>query len=193
MGFRIMGALPSVFSILLEEVERQAILHRIKNRFQCDIHKDALLQLEHEEDFVAAKGVIIGAFTVICVVNDNPKKNNSRLEIGQNTHIHELNNIRASGGRISIGEKCLVSQQVSIIAANHLFLRGLPIQNQPWDERKTGVIIGDDVWIGCGAQILPGVQIGSGAIVAAGSVVNSAVPENTIVGGVPARVIGSRS
>jgi acetyltransferase-like isoleucine patch superfamily enzyme len=54
------------------------------------------------------------------------------------------------------------------------------------------VEIGEDVWIGAHAVVLPGVRIGSGAVVGAGAVVNRDVPPNTIVGGVPARVIGDR-
>ena len=49
--------------------------------------------------------------------------------------------------------------------------------------------IGKSVWIGSNATILPGVTIGNGAIVAAGAVVTKDVPENTIVGGVPAKII----
>ena len=49
--------------------------------------------------------------------------------------------------------------------------------------------IGKNVWIGSNATVLPGVSIGDGAIVAAGAVVTKDVPENTIVGGVPAKVI----
>lgn len=52
------------------------------------------------------------------------------------------------------------------------------------------IVIGDYVYIGTGAQILPGVTIGDGSIVAAGSIVTKSVPENVIVGGNPARIIG---
>ena len=51
------------------------------------------------------------------------------------------------------------------------------------------VVIGKNVWIGANSTILPGVTIHDGAIIAAGAVVTKDVPENMIVGGVPARVI----
>lgn len=51
------------------------------------------------------------------------------------------------------------------------------------------VNIGNDVWIGGNVTILPGVTIGNNVIVAAGAVVTKDVPDNTLVGGVPARMI----
>lgn len=51
------------------------------------------------------------------------------------------------------------------------------------------VVLGDRVWIGAGAIILPGVIVGDGAVVAAGSVVTADVPSQTVVAGNPARVI----
>lgn len=54
---------------------------------------------------------------------------------------------------------------------------------------KSGISIGNDVWIGMGATILPGVKIGNGVTVLAGAVVSTNVPDYAIVGGVPAKVI----
>lgn len=51
------------------------------------------------------------------------------------------------------------------------------------------IIIGDDVWVGMDSIIMGGVTIGNGSVVAAGSVVTKSVPENVLVGGVPAKII----
>ena len=51
------------------------------------------------------------------------------------------------------------------------------------------VRIGDDAWLGANVTVLPGVTIGNGAVVAAGAVVSRDVEENTVVGGVPARLL----
>lgn len=50
------------------------------------------------------------------------------------------------------------------------------------------IIIGDNVWIGANAVVLPGVKIGNGVVVAAGSVVNCDIPDNVMVAGVPAKI-----
>jgi len=59
-------------------------------------------------------------------------------------------------------------------------------------QAKNNVILKDDVWIGCNAIIMRGVTIGKGAVVAAGAIVTKDVPPYSIVGGIPAKVIGQR-
>jgi acetyltransferase-like isoleucine patch superfamily enzyme len=114
------------------------------------------------------------------------------LEIGDSTYIGQFTNIRASGGEIRIGVKCMISQFVTIVASNHSTALGRPMVEQPWSMDKTGVSIGDDVWIGAGSCILPGVTIGNGAVIAANSVVTCNVESNAIVAGSPARVLRYR-
>lgn len=92
---------------------------------------------------------------------------------------------------ISIGDNTVVGAYSYIISANHRFdSRESPIRDQGF--QGAPVHIGDDVWIGTHAVILPGVTIGKGAIIAAGGVVNRNVPEYEIWGGVPARFIKKR-
>jgi acetyltransferase-like isoleucine patch superfamily enzyme len=66
------------------------------------------------------------------------------------------------------------------------------MSDQPWDTRRTGVTIGDDVWIGTHTTILPGVTIGSGCVIGAGAVVSSNIPEYAVAAGVPAKIIRQR-
>jgi acetyltransferase-like isoleucine patch superfamily enzyme len=92
---------------------------------------------------------------------------------------------------LTIGRNVLVAHNASLIAEDHGFAsRRIPIRQQP--KTRGPVVVGDDVWIGCGARVLKGVTIGTGAIVAAGAVVTHDVPPYAIVGGVPARVIAMR-
>lgn len=69
---------------------------------------------------------------------------------------------------------------------------GVEIKDEARNERADPVIIGNDVWIGAGANILNGIEIGDGAVIAAGAVVNKSVPPYCIVGGVPAKTLKYR-
>jgi len=168
------------------------VIINLEKKFKCTIESSVKLYFDSQDDLFIAKGVYIGPYTDIHVVNDLNKRNSS-LSIGERTSIGELNNIRASGGKIVIGKKCLISQHISIIAANHTAGIGNYIMDQPWSEKNNFVIIGDDVWIGCGAIILPGVKIGNGAIIGAGSIVTADVEENAIVVGSPAKFVKFRN
>jgi galactoside O-acetyltransferase len=108
-----------------------------------------------------------------------------QLALGSQIDIGEYTHIRASGG-VTIGSRVLIAASVVITSREHPV--ALPRFGVTVD---APIAIEDDVWIGAGAVILPGVTIGRGAVVAAGAVVTSAVAPFTIVGGVPARAIGT--
>jgi acetyltransferase-like isoleucine patch superfamily enzyme len=139
-------------------------------------------------------GSIIGAYTILDLREDplSTEPETAVLRIGDQTAIGEFNNLRAAGGEIVIGRNCITAQFVSIIASNHSTRRGTPMSDQPWDTETTGVSIGDDVWIGTNAVVLPGVKIGTGSVIAAGSVVTGDIPEYIIAGGIPAKKLKER-
>ena len=87
---------------------------------------------------------------------------------------------------VRIGEHVMIGPNVLISTVGHpLSARG----RRQWGAFAQPVTIGDDVWIGGNAVILPGVTIGSNVVVAAGAVVTTDVPDGVVVGGVPARVL----
>lgn len=111
------------------------------------------------------------------------------IAVGDNVSIHDACYIDAIGG-LTIGNNVSVAHQTSILTFNHTWDDPhLPIKYNLIKTDK--VIIEDDVWIGCGVRIMPGVTIGKRAVIAAGSVVTRDVQANTVVAGVPAKVIKS--
>lgn len=116
----------------------------------------------------------------------------SMLRVGVETAINEYCNLRACGGTIEIGAKCMLAQFVTIVASNHGTEIGQPMMDQPWAATPHSVKLGDDVWVGAGVTILPGARIGNGAVIAAGAVVRGDIPPGEIWGGVPARFIRMR-
>ena len=90
---------------------------------------------------------------------------------------------------LTIGDNVSISPEVMILAGTH------DVNDPTFPPSPVGphaVAIEDHVWIGTRAMILPGVTVGRGAVVAAGSVVTKDVPPLTIVGGVPAKPLGTR-
>jgi acetyltransferase-like isoleucine patch superfamily enzyme len=91
-------------------------------------------------------------------------------------------------GPVCIGNHVNLAQGITVTALNHNFEDKTKRIDEQGITTKP-VIIGDDVWIGANAVILPGVTIGKHCVVAAGAVVTKDVPDNTIVGGMPAKEI----
>ncbi|MCQ2392208.1 MAG: sugar O-acetyltransferase [Kiritimatiellae bacterium] len=110
-------------------------------------------------------------------------------DCGKNTHVGRRVFVNSGcqfqdQGGIWIGDDVLIGPQVVIATLNH--------EQEPDDRASMWakpVRIGDKVWIGAHATILPGVTIGEGAIVGAGAVVAKDVPPRTVVGGVPAKIL----
>lgn len=111
-----------------------------------------------------------------------------------------------NGKNIHVGDNFLANYNVTIldihpvIIGNHVMIAphtlittiGHPLS--PTKRRKnigvaSSVKIGDDVWIGANVTILPGVTIGNNVVIAAGAVVTKDIPDNSLVGGVPARLL----
>ncbi|NMO80068.1 sugar O-acetyltransferase [Niallia alba] len=105
------------------------------------------------------------------------------IKVGKNVFINSGCRFQDQGG-ITIGDGVLIGHNVVLATLNHDI-----------DPRKRGtmhpapITIGNDVWIGANATVVPGVTIGDGAIIAAGAVVTKDVPPNVIVGGVPAKIL----
>jgi acetyltransferase-like isoleucine patch superfamily enzyme len=106
------------------------------------------------------------------------------IVIGNNVKLGSYLQIWGEGG-ITIGDDCLIASHVSINSVTH------NTQTKTFNEQnlKAPIKIGDNVWIGSHAILVPGVQIGNNCVIGAGSFVNSNIPDNSIAVGTPAKVI----
>lgn len=138
---------------------------------------------QYNSQAVNNNGGFISGQTVIA----NPKN----IYIGKGSSINGGQIRAGKNSKIIIGDDSIISYNVHIRTDMHCHDRiDIPIVKQ--GEYEKDIVIGNDVWIGYGAQIMSGVTIGNGVIVGAGAVVTKNVDDYKIVGGVPARVIGSR-
>lgn len=113
-----------------------------------------------------------------------------RIMVGNNVRIGENSYINGRGG-ITIGNNVKFGPQVFIWTWNHNYYAP---KRLPYDDIciEGPVKIGDDVWIGAKANIVPGVTIGDGAVVAMCAVVTKDVPSCAVVGGNPAKILKYR-
>lgn len=166
------------------------------------------LILRHPHKIEIGKNVIVSDHIIL----DAQGKEDSKIRIDDDCFISNFSIISARNGQIGIGkntkigshcriatlQKIEIGQNVLIAAKNYIgggnykFERtDIPIAQQGFDLRG-GVKIGDNSWIGAGSTILDGAKIGRDSIIAAGSVVTEDVPEYTIYGGTPAKLIRNR-
>jgi len=112
------------------------------------------------------------------------------VEIGKNSGFDAYTFIGASGG-VKIGADVICGQHVSFHSENHVFDQiDVPIRLQ--GTTRQGIIIEDNCWVGANVTFLDGTHIGKGSVVGAGAVVRGKMPANSVIVGVPARVVKSR-
>lgn len=105
------------------------------------------------------------------------------------------------GEYCTIGDTCFLDGRSGLVIGNcvnigshvSIYTREHDVDSPDFAETGSAVMVGDYAWIASHAVVLPGVSIGEGAVVAAGALVAKSVPPYTIVGGVPAGPIGTRS
>jgi len=136
-----------------------------------------LLRARHLLLRCAAAGADVHLRMPVVIYHPESLRFGSSVAVGENV-------VLRAGGGLTIGNRVLIAAGAAIVTVGH------PLEPPRWGEVTAfPVVIGDDVWIGVNAVVLPGVTIGNGAVVAAGAVVTEDVPPFTLVGGVPARVL----
>ena len=150
-------------------------------------------QLGRHAKIVGAEMIHVGSNVLLgehiwLNAKDSQNDGEVTLYIEDGTYIGRLVQINAWHS-VSIGRNVLISDRVYISDADHHYDDiNEPISKQG-DFFKGGVTLGDGCWVGIGAVILPNVTIGRNAVIAANSLVTENVPDFTVVGGIPAKII----
>ena len=176
----LLGALPGRVGRLLRGLYWPFRLNTISRPFS--IGRNILI--------AGSQNVSLGS-DVFLVDNVSIRAENGRLVCGDKLAVNSGALINADFGEIIIGRGVMIGPGALIRASNH---GSDDVSMFMWYQGQTGgkIEIGDDVWMGGNAVVLPGVKIGSHVIVAAGAVVTKDVPDYSIVAGVPAILIRDR-
>lgn len=159
---------------------------KFKNKPLIDIHKSANLKIGNNVTINSEnKGYHVNMFGICKLMADRP---NAVIEIGENTRIHGT--CIHAYKRIKIGKNCLIAANCQIIDGNGHDLSFPNVKDRINTSGKCEeVIIEDNVWLGTGVIVLPGVSIGNGSVITANSVVHCNIPPMVVAGGNPIRII----
>jgi acetyltransferase-like isoleucine patch superfamily enzyme len=167
----------------------------IQHGYQLKVGRNLILEEGVHIDALSHEGIILGdnvtiaKYSILACTGVIANKGIG-IYIGNNSAIGAHSFLGGQGG-IKIGSDVIIGPYVKIFSENHNYdLQDIVIRMQ--GESRKGITIADNCWVGAGAIILDGVAISNGCIIAAGSVVTDSVPENSVVAGVPAKVIKSR-
>jgi acetyltransferase-like isoleucine patch superfamily enzyme len=109
------------------------------------------------------------------------------LKMGNNSAVGDFTHFGATGG-LEIGNDVIMGSYVSFHSENHNFSDKSKLIREQGVNSK-GIKIGNNIWVGAKVTFLDGCQVGDNSIVAAGAVVNGIFPNNSLIGGVPAKLI----
>lgn len=150
---------------------------------------DVYISALGRQGLIMGDNVSIGDFSRV-VVSSSFNHLGEYIKIGHKVGMGEFTYLGGGGG-LEIGDECIIGQYFSCHPENHIATHlEVPIRLQ--GVTRKGIKIGKNCWIGSKVTILDGVEIGDGCIIAAGAVVNKSFPENSIIGGVPAKILKTR-
>jgi acetyltransferase-like isoleucine patch superfamily enzyme len=132
--------------------------------------------------------VNIGSFSQI-IISTSFNNIGENIKIGDNVGMGEFAYIGGGGGTV-IGCDTIIGQYFSTHPENHIFSDNSMLIREQGVSRK-GIHIGENCWIGSKVTILDGAIIGNKSVIAAGSVVTKSFPKNSVIGGIPAKLLKS--
>ncbi len=138
------------------------------------------------EPIVLGNNVKIGAFSRV-ITSTSFNDLGKGIKIGDNVGLGEFAYLGGAGG-LEIGSDCIIGQYLSCHPENHNYSDSSQLIRFQGTTRQ-GIKIGQNCWIGSKVTILDGVTVGDNCVIAAGAVVTKSMPNNVIIGGVPAKVL----
>ena len=138
------------------------------------------------EKIILGHCVKIGAYSKL-ISTSHFSKFGKGLKIGNHSAFGSFTEFGAGGG-IEIGDNVIAGSYISFHSENHNFSDTSKLIREQGVNSK-GIVLGNNIWVGAKVTFLDGCQVGDNSVVAAGAVVNGIYPPNSIIGGVPAKVL----
>lgn len=173
-------------SVFLGKKTKLANASNIRFGKNCTLENYVKIDAYAQKKIRFGNNVKIGAFSILSTTS-HFSRFGIGLEMGNNSAVGEYSYFGSAGG-IHIGENVIMGQYISFHSENHSFAD----KNKTIREQETiskGIVIGNNVWVGAKATFLDGSQVGNNSVVAAGAVVKDIFPDNSLIGGVPAKLI----
>ncbi len=168
---------------------------KVKHAYQLTAGKNLILDDNVSINALSVNGIQLGdhvsiARDSILFCTGVIAQKGTGIVIGHRTGIGARAFIAGQGG-VVIGNDVITGPNIQIFSENHNFNETKLIIKEQGVSKQT-TTIGDNCWLGGDVTILAGITIGDGCVIAAGSVVTRSVPPNSVVAGVPAKVIKNR-
>jgi acetyltransferase-like isoleucine patch superfamily enzyme len=152
------------------------------------IDKHCVIDGFSSEKILIGDCVKIGAFSTLSSTS-HLSKYGKGLRMGNNSAVGQFTEFGAAGG-IEIGNDVIMGSYISFHSENHNFSDTSKLIREQGVTSK-GIKLGNNIWVGAKVTFLDGCVVGNNSVVAAGAVVNGTYPDNSIIGGVPAKVLKS--
>lgn len=164
------------------------ILNRSNIQFGTNVTVGSYCEIDgySSEKIILGDCVKIGSYSKL-LSTSHFSKFGKGLVMGSNSAVGDFTHFGAPGG-IEIGNDVIMGSYVSFHSENHNFSDTSKLIREQGVNSK-GIKIGNNIWVGAKVTFLDGCAVGDNSVVAAGAVVNGIYPANSIIGGIPAKVI----